>query len=98
MEKLADGTLKLTYPPKIRRTLLEAHETEADFIKRVFAKKETRTIYTRTRIDIEQLWYVPSKEESKKEDIIRIGRHCKKENIIEPESNPMVENFIMNFD
>lgn len=38
-------------PPKPSRMLLESHENEEDFFKRIFAKKQYRAFYKRPAVD-----------------------------------------------
>ena len=47
-------------PPQPQRMLLEAHENEKDFLKRIFAKKTFTAHYRRPSLDLNRLFSTTS--------------------------------------
>ena len=65
---------------------------------RMFEKDHPRTYYIRPEIDLEDLWKTQNTtQKNKGNDINPIGKSTKLKNLVEPEDNPMVDEFIMTF-
>ena len=107
MDSLKSGTRQegcnFVSPPQPKRLLLEAHENENDFLRRIFAKKTYRVHYHRPSLDLNRLLMAGENNNVPVESdliVIELKESSKSklnENLIEPEENIMIENFIKHY-
>lgn len=93
--------LEFISPPRPQRFLLCDHESDVDFEKRVFAKKEYRAIYKRTRINY---WLLEDEEETETKTQTTLRKQpkileevVKKNNLVIIKDDPVLEEFIKNY-